>query len=393
MQILKLKHKKSVLFFNPDYHCSFFLRDEMRKRGWRAEIFVTSIYPRRFLFNDQDVILENISYGLTKSPKNLLLMAIALIRRLVLLQRYEFVIHYGSLNFGVDGDSFGNRLYLQILSFFYKSLTKSGTKIVYLPSGCKDHKLKADWAVIDSGRVCGSCGYEPLCNDSINSTNFSFVRRYASIGLSGDAHRTNEYEETFIRYKSLDLDVFNPNMAVPEMFRWPNSDKVRILHSHSLENRNLNDKNIKGTPFIIKSVENLKAQGYEVELVNISGVESKLMRFHQVQADIVVDQLIYGGYGSTAVECLALGKPVVCYVRDSWKDFLIRQFPEWKDCPIVSAPPESIEMELKKLVENQLLREHIGRESRRFAEGFLDARKNVIEFEQVLISLSIEKTH
>jgi hypothetical protein len=211
--------------------------------------------------------------------------------------------------------------------------------------------------------------------------------------LSGDAHRTNEYEETFIRYKSLDLDVFNPNMAVPEMFRWPNSDKVRILHSHSLENRNLNDKNIKGTPFIIKSVENLKAQGYEVELVNISGVESKLMRFHQVQADIVVDQLIYGGYGSTAVECLALGKPVVCYVRDSWKDFLIRQFPEWKDCPIVSATPESIEMELKKLVENQLLREHIGRESRRFAEGFLDARKNVIEFEQVLISLSIEKTH
>jgi glycosyltransferase involved in cell wall biosynthesis len=103
--------------------------------------------------------------------------------------------------------------------------------------------------------------------------------------------------------------------------------------------------------------------------------------------------LIYGGYGSTAVECLALGKPVVCYVRDSWKDFLIRQFPEWKDCPIVSATPESIEMELKKLVENQLLREHIGRESRRFAEGFLDARKNVIEFEQVLISLSIEKTH
>jgi hypothetical protein len=121
LQILKLKHKKSVLFFNPDYHCSFFLRDEMRKRGWRAEIFVTSIYPRRFLFNDQDVILENISYGLTKSPKNLLLMAIALIRRLVLLQRYEFVIHYGSLNFGVDGDSFGNRLYLQILSFFYKA--------------------------------------------------------------------------------------------------------------------------------------------------------------------------------------------------------------------------------------------------------------------------------
>ena len=54
------------------------------------------------------------------------------------------------------------------------------------------------------------------------------------------------------------------------------------------------------------------------------------MRFYQAQADIVVDQLIYGHWGSTAVECMALGKPVVCYLDKRWKENFMDNYPEYK---------------------------------------------------------------
>ena len=33
------------------------------------------------------------------------------------------------------------------------------------------------------------------------------------------------------------------------------------------------------------------------------------------QADLVIDQLLAGWYGGFAVETMAMGKPVVCYIR------------------------------------------------------------------------------
>ena len=111
------------------------------------------------------------------------------------------------------------------------------------------------------------------------------------------------------------------------------------------------------------------------------------MRFHQVQADVIVDQLIYGWYGSTSLEGLALGKPVVCYLRPSWRRYITAFFPEWASCPIISATPETVFSELRKLVVDDQYRHQVGEESRRFAEKFLDVRKNVVEFEHLLLSL------
>jgi hypothetical protein len=40
------------------------------------------------------------------------------------------------------------------------------------------------------------------------------------------------------------------------------------------------------------------------------------------KADLLVDQLLAGWYGGVAVEFMALGKPVVCYLRESDLRFL-----------------------------------------------------------------------
>jgi len=365
-----LRKSNSVLFFNPDYHCSFFLRDELRKRGWKAEISVGSWYPQKLLWADDVLRVRNSRYV----PEHL--------SRWIQTWRFRYIVHYGAMASGI-----GWSARLQDWVVVGKIFRYLGSKFVYVPSGCHEHRLKAKWQMVDRGNVCGNCGFESQCSDTKNSRNFEVVRRLAHTGVAIDAHVSEEFRESRLRYKSLDLEVFSPEIKVPHEFRWPSSSSVRVLHGTYLKGRESGGRNIKGSPHIVAAVRSLQRQGMDVELVMKTVVPSRDMRFHQVQADIIVDQLIYGGVGTTALEGMALGRPVICYVRDSWREALAQWFPEWSACPLISATPETVESEIRKLVENADLRGRIGKESRRFAERFLDVRKNVLELERLLESL------
>ena len=63
-----------------------------------------------------------------------------------------------------------------------------------------------------------------------------------------------------------------------------------------------------------------------------------------------------------AVEAMALGKPVLCYIRK--KEYL----PDWADCPIVNTPPEKIYENLLMLIKNRELRIEIGKKGRQYVE-------------------------
>ena len=299
--------------------------------------------------------------------------------------KFNYVIHYGRISFGGNWQA---KLLDNLIIVWVKILKIFGKNFVYVPSGCNDHVSKEDWLKVDGGNVCGNCGFEPNCNDKDNSQNFKLVRCVATTALCGDGHQTSEFKETRIRHKSFDLSLYRPDLVIPSRHRWQPSEDVRILHSHLLDGRLLGGKNIKGTPFVIDAVDKLKAEGHKVSLVNLTGIPSREMRFHQVQADIIVDQLIYGGYGSTALEGLALGKPVICFIRPAWKSFLASIYPEWANCPIISATTETVFHELRKLVTDEGYRNQKSLEGRVFAEKFLDVKKNVIELEELLLSLA-----
>ena len=51
-----MRARRSVLFVRPDYHCSFFYRDALRKSGWKADIFVPPGYPVSLLYSDSDIL-------------------------------------------------------------------------------------------------------------------------------------------------------------------------------------------------------------------------------------------------------------------------------------------------------------------------------------------------
>jgi glycosyltransferase involved in cell wall biosynthesis len=194
---------------------------------------------------------------------------------------------------------------------------------------------------------------------------------------------------THIKYKSIDLRLWSPSLNIPSEHKLPHSQSIRILHSAYLSKsgRDWQGRNIKGSPFVLAAIERLKNEGHPVEYFFIHDKPSNQMRFYQSQADIVVEQLIYGWWGSTFVETSALGKPVVCYLRPAWKDFFLKTFPEYSNLPVVEADTQSIYEALKKLVTDADYRRQKGEESRRFAEAHFDPEKNAEKLIKLLEAL------
>jgi glycosyltransferase involved in cell wall biosynthesis len=117
------------------------------------------------------------------------------------------------------------------------------------------------------------------------------------------------------------------------------ADPVRILHAPS-------DREIKGTRHLIDAVERLKAAGYPIELMMLEGIPHDEVAAFCNRADIAVDQLMIGAYGTVAIEMMAKGVPVVCRIREDLRP----HYPS--DLPILSADPDSVYHVLEDLIQH-----------------------------------------
>jgi hypothetical protein len=96
----------------------------------------------------------------------------------------------------------------------------------------------------------------------------------------------------------------------------------------------------KGTRFLVGALDRLRAEGVPHELVLVEGMTRDEARRAYERADLVVDQLLAGWYGGLAVEAMALGKPVVAYLRDEDLGCLP---PAMRDeLPLIRATPATI---------------------------------------------------
>lgn len=118
----------------------------------------------------------------------------------------------------------------------------------------------------------------------------------------------------------------------------------------------------KGTEYVEETLEQLRADGYRFSYERAEGLnrEEALGKFRQ--ADILIDQIIRGFYGIVAVEGMALGKPVISYVREDLK----YRYPA--DLPVVSANPANLHKVLAELLDSSSLRKQRGMEGRTYVE-------------------------
>jgi glycosyltransferase involved in cell wall biosynthesis len=101
---------------------------------------------------------------------------------------------------------------------------------------------------------------------------------------------------------------------------------------------------VKGTKYLLAAVERLKQAGYPVEIELLEGLPHKQVQALTERADIAVDQLMIGAYGTFSVEMMAKGLPVVCRIRDDLRRF----YPP--DLPVVNAEPGSVYDVLESLI-------------------------------------------
>ncbi len=147
----------------------------------------------------------------------------------------------------------------------------------------------------------------------------------------------------------------------------PKSKKPIVLHAPS-------NASAKGTRFIVDAVTQLQHEGIEFEFILVENMKySEAIKLYQ-QCDLVIDQLLAGWYGGFAVEAMALGKPVICYIRENDMQYLP---PEMKsNLPIIQATPDTICHVLREWItvkRHEL--EARGIESRQFIECWHDPIK------------------
>ncbi len=158
-------------------------------------------------------------------------------------------------------------------------------------------------------------------------------------------------------------DVIPPGIDLSRFTPAPPSDRVRplILHAPSSRRR-------KGTEHVIAAVAELDA---DLEIVEGLHHAEAFERFRN--ADIVVDQLNAGWYGLFAIECMALGKPVVTFLHEE----AVRRTEDafGTTVPIVSATAETLRDRLRPLVSDADERRQRGAASRAYVEQVHDQER------------------
>jgi glycosyltransferase involved in cell wall biosynthesis len=154
-----------------------------------------------------------------------------------------------------------------------------------------------------------------------------------------------------------------PGIDVASIEPSPPSDRARpvILHAPSSRRR-------KGTEEVIAACE-----GLDADLLLVEGLHHEEAFERYREADIVVDQLNAGWYGLFAIECMALGKPVVTFLHDE----AVRRTEDalGERVPIVSASRENLRERLEPLVASAAERRRIGAESRAYVERVHDLER------------------
>ncbi|MGE0825497.1 MAG: glycosyltransferase family 1 protein [Candidatus Binatia bacterium] len=207
-------------------------------------------------------------------------------------------------------------------------------------------------------------GYYSASSDQQKRGRIARIARYADClyALNPDLLYVLPQQTQFLPYASVDPREWRPvcNSGV-------RSEKPIVLHAPS-------HRRVKGTRFVLDAVARLQNEGVPCEFILVEGLShTEAQRLYQ-RADLLIDQLLIGWYGGLAVELMALGKPVICYIRHEDLKFIPAQMR--RDLPIINATPTTLYGTLKEWLttrKHELL--EVGRRSRAYVETWHDPLK------------------
>ncbi len=257
-------------------------------------------------------------------------------------------------------------------------LKRLGMKIVYTNIGCLDGVSQSSFRVWKPEPVCDICRWrdEPaVCSDEKNLAWGKLRNELADYQCTLGGNRADYNEDPHVHevpeFYCLDPEVWYPELEIPEEHRL-NLPKETVKIYHAVGNYDLRTHsegtNIKCTHIYLPLIDRLKREGLAVDAIFCKDIPGMEVRFHQAQADIVVDMLTFGWFGANIREGMMLGKPCVCFLRPEWLQSMRKEIPAYVDeLPVISATPDTVEYVLRDLIRNPDKRKEIGQRSRAFA--------------------------
>jgi glycosyltransferase involved in cell wall biosynthesis len=155
-----------------------------------------------------------------------------------------------------------------------------------------------------------------------------------------------------MHYWPLDMKRFK---AEPAAYR--RGDILRVAHAP-------NHGHFKGTRFLVEAIERLRGEGLPIELVSVQGVPNKKVLELFRTSHLIADQFVAGSHGYTALEAMALARPVLCFIRSD--DMII----DPAACPIINVRPEQVYDTLRKCLEGGLDLEGLGKQGRAYVDRY-----------------------
>ena len=195
----------------------------------------------------------------------------------------------------------------------------------------------------------------PYKNDDTIRKRINKTEKYIDISIVGDYSLKSYSPRSIVIRQAIDL----------EKWQYVGTDSKRngVTIAHAPSNRM-----IKGTRHILQVIARLKEEGYEIDFMLLENMSNMKVRQVCEEADLVIDQLLLESYGIFAIECMALGKPVLCRIDEHFQEC-------YPDLPIVNTNPQNLYDNLKMLIEDPRRRAATGEMGRRYVEEVHNAKR------------------
>jgi glycosyltransferase involved in cell wall biosynthesis len=378
-----------VLFVGQAYYNHWYLSRALRARGFKADL-VNIDDTSRGHYHGQDS--ELLGRSRRDLARHLAFFARA-------AREYD-VFHFANAHGLRFGDAIHDMLAHRATEYDeIRLLRRLGKTIVYTNNGCYDGVAQSSFRAWPWYPTCDDCPFKTrpdVCSDDRNLS-WGAIRNeladYVALlgGNRADFNRAPNVHENPWVY-CLDEDVWQPDLLIPSNYRLGLREETLKVY-HSVGNADTRSqagtmRNTKSTHVYLPLVDELQAEGRDVELLFFKDVPNKELRYYQAQADVFVDMLTAGFFGATAREGMMLGKPVVCYLRPEWLENMRREIPEYVDeLPVVSATPDTVREVLVDLMDHPEKRHEIGRRSREFAVRWHGAKAAARRWDAIYRSL------
>lgn len=272
----------------------------------------------------------------------------------------KYALSYNVFIFNTRSTLLSRKGDLRILHFLGKK-----TAMIYV--GCdirdKNYYLKSN----EKYTVCKNCSenYQLkigcVMPDKINESKVIQKNIDASFSHPFDAMILNGKFNYL--YLLLELEKYIPDYNI--------NKKIKIIHAPS-------DDGIKGTKYVLEAIERLKKDNVEFEFELLTNKPHEELVKTIREADILIDQMVAGWYGLISVEAMALGKTVVCYLRDELYNYI-------PDIPVINLNPDNLYDGLKKLIAERERLSDYGKAGRIYTEKYHDYVKNSLEILNITI--------